>query len=183
MAAHWQCCCYDRPTDAEAIKYVGRMLLTVCVLAFSMIQIIRADACDGQLPFYTSLITFIVGMELNKMKKVGLIGSSDSDIEQDERAPRRSHITSDGSRAHDSNGRHAHSINVDVTNKHTPQHLAPPDANNSSLEQKIHSAVNDGKLSNITAYTPNNTPKLNSNTVSSHVTFRHTPSEPVSKVE
>ena len=80
MAKHWQCCCCERPTDSEAIKYTGRMLLTICVLAFSMTQIIRADECDGQLPFYTSLVTFIVGMELNKMKK-GALEISDSDID------------------------------------------------------------------------------------------------------
>lgn len=55
-------CCSRHKTDARLLKFASRFTLSIITLGFATIQIVRASPCDSLLPFYTSLITFVLGV-------------------------------------------------------------------------------------------------------------------------
>ena len=55
------CCSRTGTTDARLIRYVSRFSLSSIVLIFACYQLITARDCDSLVPFYTSLITLLVG--------------------------------------------------------------------------------------------------------------------------
>lgn len=57
----WSCCCIKGTTDRRLIEYIGKYIITIGVLGFSFVQIVRAEECDSMLPFYSGLITFVIG--------------------------------------------------------------------------------------------------------------------------
>lgn len=53
--------CCSGSTDRRLIQYASKLTISLIVLAFSCIQIYRADPCDGNLPLYSSLLTMVLG--------------------------------------------------------------------------------------------------------------------------
>ena len=51
----------DWKTDARLIRYGSKFSLSILTLGFACVQLIRAGPCDSLVPFYSSLITFILG--------------------------------------------------------------------------------------------------------------------------
>ena len=60
------CCSKTGKTDARLIQYGSRFTMSVLTLAFAGVQLIRAGPCDALVPFYSSLITFILGVWLKE---------------------------------------------------------------------------------------------------------------------
>ena len=56
------CCSRSGKTDARLIRYASRFSISLILLSFSCVQIVRAGECDPLVAFYTSLITLIVGV-------------------------------------------------------------------------------------------------------------------------
>ena len=54
-------CCSKHKTDRRLIQYASKFTISLIVLAFSCVQIYRADPCDGNLPLYSSLLTMVLG--------------------------------------------------------------------------------------------------------------------------
>jgi len=54
-------CCSKSGTDARLIRYGSKFSLSVFTLGFACVQIARAGDCDPLVPFYSSLITFVLG--------------------------------------------------------------------------------------------------------------------------
>jgi hypothetical protein len=55
------CCSRSGKTDARLIRYVSRFSLSIITLVFAGVQLVRAHDCDPLVPFWTSLITFVLG--------------------------------------------------------------------------------------------------------------------------
>jgi hypothetical protein len=55
------CCSRTGTTDARLIRYASRFSISLVMLAFAAIQLVRSHECDSLVPFYTSLITFVLG--------------------------------------------------------------------------------------------------------------------------
>ena len=55
------CCSRSGTTDKRLIQYASRFSISVLSLVFAGVQLVRASECDGLIPFYSSLITFILG--------------------------------------------------------------------------------------------------------------------------
>ena len=55
------CCSRSGKTDARLIRYGSKFSLSVFTLGFACVQIARAGDCDPLVPFYSSLITFVLG--------------------------------------------------------------------------------------------------------------------------
>lgn len=56
------CCSRTGRTDARLIRYVSRITISCIVLGFACYQIAaNEDPCNNLIPFYTSLITLVVG--------------------------------------------------------------------------------------------------------------------------
>ena len=55
------CCSKTGKTDKRLIQYASKFSLSLIVIAFACVQLIRADPCDSLVPYYSSLITFILG--------------------------------------------------------------------------------------------------------------------------
>ena len=68
------CCSRTGKTDARLIKYASKFAISLLMLAFASIQLVRSYECDALVPFYTSLITFILGawvkVDTSKIKQV-----------------------------------------------------------------------------------------------------------------
>ena len=60
------CCTRSGKTDARLIKFASRFTISLIMLAFASIQLIRSHECDALVPFYTSLITFLLGAWVGK---------------------------------------------------------------------------------------------------------------------
>ena len=60
-ANEYTSCCSKRRTDKRLLQYASRFTISILMLGFASIQIIRSHDCDALVPFYTSLITFIIG--------------------------------------------------------------------------------------------------------------------------
>jgi len=60
------CCSRTGTTDARLIKYASKFAISLLMLAFASIQIVRSEQCDALVPFYTSLITFLLGAWVSK---------------------------------------------------------------------------------------------------------------------
>ena len=60
----WHSCLTGRKTDRRLLSYISKLLISIGVLSFSCVQIIRAGPCDSNLPLYSSLITFVIGSYL-----------------------------------------------------------------------------------------------------------------------
>ena len=54
-------CCSKNKTDARLIRLISRFSLSIITISFAGIQLVRAGPCDSLTPFYSSLITFILG--------------------------------------------------------------------------------------------------------------------------
>jgi len=55
------CCSKTGKTDKRLIQYASKFSLSLLVITFACVQLIRAEPCDGLVPFYSSLITFVMG--------------------------------------------------------------------------------------------------------------------------
>jgi hypothetical protein len=55
------CCSRSGKTDARLIRYASRFSISLILLTFACVQITRAGDCDPLVPFYTSLITLVMG--------------------------------------------------------------------------------------------------------------------------
>lgn len=55
------CCSRTGKTDARLIRFASRFTMSILSMGFAAIQIYRAKECDGLLPFYCSMITFVLG--------------------------------------------------------------------------------------------------------------------------
>jgi len=56
------CCSRTGRTDARLLRYASRFTISTIVLTFACVQIaINDDPCNNLMPFYTSLITLVVG--------------------------------------------------------------------------------------------------------------------------
>jgi hypothetical protein len=56
------CCSRTGKTDARLINYASKFTVSILMLGFASIQLVRSHDCDPLVPFYTSLITFILGI-------------------------------------------------------------------------------------------------------------------------
>jgi len=65
----YRTCCSDRTTDARLLTWAAKFSMSMLALCFSATQIVRAEPCDTVLPFYTSLITFILGAFVSESAK------------------------------------------------------------------------------------------------------------------
>jgi len=59
------CCSRSGKTDARLIRYASRFSISLILLTFSCVQLVRAGDCDPLVPFYTSLITLVMGAWVN----------------------------------------------------------------------------------------------------------------------
>jgi hypothetical protein len=55
------CCSRSGTTDARLIRYASKFTISLLMLGFASIQLVRSHECDSLVPFYTSLITFVMG--------------------------------------------------------------------------------------------------------------------------
>ena len=57
----WHSCCFTGGTDKQMVLYFGQLGISTAILAFSFLQLIRADGnCDRSSP-YIGLISFLMG--------------------------------------------------------------------------------------------------------------------------
>jgi hypothetical protein len=56
------CCSRTGKTDARLINYASKFTVSILMLGFASIQLVRSHDCDTLIPFYTSLITFVLGV-------------------------------------------------------------------------------------------------------------------------
>ena len=57
----WHSCCFAGGTDKQMVLYFGQLGISTAILAFSFLQLIRADGnCDRSSP-YIGLISFLMG--------------------------------------------------------------------------------------------------------------------------
>ena len=65
-ADEWaSCCCPAGKTDRRLLEFVARAFISTTTLVFSFYQLIKANECDPLVPFYSSLVTFILGLHFN----------------------------------------------------------------------------------------------------------------------
>jgi hypothetical protein len=55
------CCSRTGKTDARLISYASRFTISLLMLGFASIQLVRSHECDSLIPFYSSLITCVLG--------------------------------------------------------------------------------------------------------------------------
>lgn len=53
-------CCGSGRTDRRLLQYAGKLTVSIITLTFCFVQLIREPE-SGLLPFYSSLITFVIG--------------------------------------------------------------------------------------------------------------------------
>ena len=63
------CCSKSGKTDARMIRYASRFSISIILLTFSCVQLMRAGDCDPLVPFYTSLVTLVMGAWVNDNSK------------------------------------------------------------------------------------------------------------------
>ena len=57
----WHSCCFTGGTDKQMVLYFGQLGISTAILAFSFLQLIRAEGnCDRSSP-YIGLISFLMG--------------------------------------------------------------------------------------------------------------------------
>ena len=57
----WHSCCFTGGTDKQMVLYFGQLGISSAILAFSFLQLIRAEGnCDKSSP-YIGLISFLMG--------------------------------------------------------------------------------------------------------------------------
>ena len=57
----WHSCCFAGGTDKQMVLYFGQLGISTAILAFSFLQLIRAEGnCDRSSP-YIGLISFLMG--------------------------------------------------------------------------------------------------------------------------
>ena len=59
------CCSRTGKTDVRLIRFTTKICFSFIVLSFSFYSISTADECDSLIPFWTSLISIIVGAWIN----------------------------------------------------------------------------------------------------------------------
>ena len=71
------CCSKSGKTDARLIRYVSKFTFSMITLIFAGAQIIRAGECDPLVPFYSSLITYILGawIHSNNNKQINTLSN------------------------------------------------------------------------------------------------------------
>ncbi len=58
----WTSCLFPgRTTDRRLIQFTSRFVTGLACLVFSMYQLANADPCDSLVPFYCSVVTFVLG--------------------------------------------------------------------------------------------------------------------------
>jgi len=62
----WESCCVR--TNPHAIAYFGQLLISIIILAFSFIMLIKANGSCEQSSPYIGLISFILGRVLSTVK-------------------------------------------------------------------------------------------------------------------
>ncbi len=61
MRRVWQSCCCAGGTERQMVVYFGQMFFSIVILAFSFVQLVRANGnCDRSSP-YIGLISFLMG--------------------------------------------------------------------------------------------------------------------------
>ena len=57
----WHSCCFAGGTDKQMVLYFGQLGISTAILAFSFLQLMRADGdCNKSSP-YIGLISFLMG--------------------------------------------------------------------------------------------------------------------------
>jgi hypothetical protein len=66
------CCSRTGKTDARLIRYATKFTISLLMLGFATTQLVRSHECDSLVPFYTSLITFVLGawVKVDSQKEV-----------------------------------------------------------------------------------------------------------------
>ena len=63
-------CCFKGKTDRRILEFIARYTISLSILCFSFTMIAtNQDPCNGQIPFYTSLITLVCGYYINHKVK------------------------------------------------------------------------------------------------------------------
>ena len=61
----WESCCIR--TNPHAIAYIGQIIISVLILAFSFIMLIKANGSCEQSSLYIGLISFLMGKLLSSV--------------------------------------------------------------------------------------------------------------------
>jgi hypothetical protein len=61
--------CCGGSTEKRLFEHASRLFISIIVLIFTFAQMIRSEANDPMLPFYTSLLTFVLGNWLSGAKE------------------------------------------------------------------------------------------------------------------
>jgi hypothetical protein len=61
--------CCGGSTDKRLLEHASRLFISILVLTFTFAQMIRSEPNDAMLPFYTSLLTFVLGNWLSGSKE------------------------------------------------------------------------------------------------------------------
>ena len=56
------CCSRSGKTDKRLIHYGSKFSLSLAVIGFACYQLVTADECDSLVPWYTSIVTMIIGV-------------------------------------------------------------------------------------------------------------------------
>lgn len=67
----YTCCCTDAKTDRRLLDFTSKYILSLFILGFACYNISVAKECDSLVPFYSSLITFVLGVWLKKPESKG----------------------------------------------------------------------------------------------------------------
>ena len=60
---HWDSCCSKTGrTDRRLIEFSARFFLSVVMMSVSVYAILTADECDSIVPFWCSIISFVLGL-------------------------------------------------------------------------------------------------------------------------
>lgn len=66
---NYNSCCSEKGTDKRLLQWVAKFSISMLTLGFAMYGILTSDECDPLTSFYTSLISFILGMGSNNLLK------------------------------------------------------------------------------------------------------------------
>ena len=62
---NWNSCCSNQPTDSRLLKFITRFSISLLTLSMSFYGLVNAKECDNLVPFWSGLITFVVGLNIN----------------------------------------------------------------------------------------------------------------------
>ena len=61
----WTACCCPQKTDKRLLQFSAKLVISLVVLGVSLHELVTADPCDGLIPFWSSLVSFIIGLNTN----------------------------------------------------------------------------------------------------------------------